>query len=146
MNGSGTFHAYADQTWYLASEITCWPGLMPHIHGATILDRRDNRTLARINARYGWLPITLECGFQHDEERMVMHRWYRGLFFGGIVERWQVRETDDDLVELSFTLQASGFGKGILGRAVVGWFARRQFEMIDLLAVAHREAQDSDGW
>ena len=142
----GSLPAYASQTWYLTADITCWPGLMPHIHEVSVLDRHGNRTLAHIDARWGWIPVVFECGFQHDEDRQVMHRWYRGLLFRGIVERWQVWEAGAGQVGLSFALHAPGWWKRLLARTVIAGIARRQFEMIGLLAVAHREAQESDGW
>ena len=144
--GEGPFPAYPSQTWYLAADITCWLGLMPHIHGVDILDKRGNRTLARIDARFGWIPVVFECGFEHDEGCMVLYRWYRGVLGSGIVERWQVRDVGDGLVELSFSVSARGWLKRLLARAVIAPIARRQFDMIVLLAVSHRRAQEADGW
>ena len=144
--GEGSFPAFPSQTWYLTADITCWPGLMPHVHGVEILDTYANRTLARIDARYGWIPVAFDCGFEHDEEHMMMHRWYRGTPWNGIVEAWRVREVGDRLVELSYAIYARGWRQRLLARIVIAPMARRQFEMIDLLAVAHRRAQESDGW
>ncbi len=144
--GEGRFPAYTAQAWYLAAEMTCWPGLMPHIHGVEILDTHENRTLARINARWGWMPITFECGFVHDESGLVMQRWYRGRLFGGIVERWRVRDAGAGVVQLSFAIHARGWRKRLLTRVVVAPIAWRQFRMIELLAVAHQRSHERDGW
>ena len=142
----GSFHAYLDQTWYLTADIACWTGLMPHIHRVEVIDRRGDRTLARIDARFGWLPVEFECGFAIDQERLVMHRWYRGAIWGGIVETWRLRQEPDGQVSLSYRVSAKTCWKRLLARLVIGPIARKQFEMIDLLAVAHRRAKDADGW
>ena len=142
----GSFRAYLDQTWYLTADIACWTGLMPHIHGVEVIDRRRDRTLARIDARFGWLPVGFECGFAHDPERLVMHRWYRGTLWGGIVETWRLRQDPDGQVSLSYQVSAKTCRKRLLARLVIARIARKQFEMIDLLAVAHRKAKDADGW
>jgi hypothetical protein len=119
---------------------------MPHIHGIDVLDRRGDRTLARIDARWGWIPLTLACGFAHDEERHVMHRWYLGSLWRGIVETWRVRELDDDLVEVDVSIRTAGWRARLLAKLVVGPLARRQLEMIDLLAVAQRKSHEAADW
>ena len=144
--GGSRFPAYLDQAWYLTADIGCWTGLMPHIHGVEVIDRRGDRTLARIDARFGWLPVEFECGFAHDQERLVMHRWYRGALWGGIVETWRLRQEPGGLVSLSYTVIAETWWKRLLATLIIASIARKQNEMIDLLAVAHRRANDSDGW
>ncbi len=62
------------------------------------------------------------------------------------LERWQVRDVGDGLVDLSFSINARGWWKRLLARAVIAPIARRQFDMIELLAVSHRRAHESDGW
>ena len=119
---------------------------MPHIHRVEILDRRENRTLARIDARWGWVPVEFECGFEHNEDRMVMHRWYRGPLWGGIVETWRVAQGRDDLVELRVEIRARGWLNRLTAALVIAPIAARQMEMIDLLATAHRQAHEADGW
>jgi hypothetical protein len=119
---------------------------MPHIHAVEVLDGRGKRTLARIEARRGWLPVRFVCGFAHDDERMVMHRWYLGRPWRGIVETWQVRPLDDDNVSLSVTIGARGALARLMRWAVIWPIATRQYEMIDLLAVAHRQSHEADGW
>jgi ribosome-associated toxin RatA of RatAB toxin-antitoxin module len=119
---------------------------MPHIHAVEVLDRRGNRTLARIDARRGWLPVCFTCGFALDHERLVMHRWYLGRPLRGIVETWRVRTLDGGGVSLTVRIRANGLLARLMARAVIGPIARRQYEMIDLLAVAHRQAHEADGW
>ena len=115
---------------------------MPHIHGVEVLARRGERVLARVDARRGWLPVCFACGFTVDERRHVMHRWYLGRLWRGIVETWRVAELDDGCVELAVTIRARGLRARVLARLVVVPLARRQLEMIDLLAVAHRRARE----
>ncbi|MEZ4521603.1 MAG: hypothetical protein R3A46_08175 [Thermomicrobiales bacterium] len=119
---------------------------MPHVHHVEILDRRDDRTLARIDARRGWVPVRFLCGFARDEERGVMHRWYIGWPWGGIIETWRVSQDGDGLIELRCSILARGWFRRLIAWLVIAPIARRQFEMIDLLAVAHRRSQDADGW
>ena len=138
-----TTYALLPQVWYLTADIGCWAGLMPHVHGVEVLDRRGGRTLARVAARRGWLPVRLTCGFERADERHVMHRWYRGRLWRGIVETWRVAERDDGYVELRVTLQARGLLARALTRLVILPLARRQLEMIDLLATAHRRAREA---
>lgn len=115
---------------------------MPHIHGVEVLARRGERVLARVDARRGWLPVCFACGFAVDERRHVMHRWYLGRLWRGNVETWRVAELDDGCVELAVTIRARGLRARVLARLVVVPLARRQLEMIDLLAVAHRRARE----
>ncbi|CAN5509560.1 hypothetical protein BH23CHL2_BH23CHL2_23870 [soil metagenome] len=119
---------------------------MPHIHGVDILARREKRTLARIDARWGWIAVRFECGFDHDDNLRVMHRWYRGLLWGGIVETWRVTPREGDLVDVSVAIRAPDWLRRVLARIVIAPIAARQMEMIELLAVAHRRSQEADGW
>jgi ribosome-associated toxin RatA of RatAB toxin-antitoxin module len=119
---------------------------MPHIHAVEVLDRRGNRALARIDARRGWLPVCFTCGFALDHERLVMHRWYLGRPWRGIVETWRVRTLDDGRVSLAVSISAGNLLARLMVWAVIGPIAKRQYEMVDLLAVAHRQAHEADGW
>jgi hypothetical protein len=118
---------------------------MPHIHAVEVLERRGDRTLAWVDARRGWVPVRFVCGFAQDDGRHVMHRWYLGPLWRGIVETWRVRELDAERVELSVAVRAEGLRARLLARLVVVPLARRQLEMVDLLAVAHRRAHEIDG-
>jgi ribosome-associated toxin RatA of RatAB toxin-antitoxin module len=119
---------------------------MPHIHQVEVSERRGDRTLARIDARWGWVPITFVCGFAHDEERHVMHRWYLGPLWRGLVETWRVRALDDELVALEVSIRAAGWRARLLAKLVMEPLARRQLEMIDLLAVAQRKSHEAADW
>jgi hypothetical protein len=49
-------------------------------------------------------------------------------------------------VSLAVSISAGNLLARLMVWAVIGPIAKRQYEMVDLLAVAHRQAHEADGW
>ena len=86
-----------EQVFGTAADLPKWPEILPHYRSVVYLQRSPERTVIRMAARRGWIPIRWTSELEVDRSKHEIRFRHLKAFTRGMVVVWTFKQTGDQI-------------------------------------------------